>query len=208
MENKMMSQSCTEFCEALASKHSVPGGGGASAYVGALGAALVSMVAHISSGKGDAILYERDIEDMLKEAQTIQTNLLRLVDDDAQAFSKLSHAYTLAKDDPQRTEALEAGMREALEPPLTMMNEIAKTVKLLEDILQISSATIISDVGCSASLCAGAMQAAALSVFANTQGMQDRMYADEVNETCSSILDTYLPRAEKIYKKVMHTLRG
>ncbi|MDO4890133.1 MAG: cyclodeaminase/cyclohydrolase family protein, partial [Coriobacteriaceae bacterium] len=79
----MMEKSCQEFATLLAAKESVPGGGGAAAYVGALGAALCSMVGNFTTGKKAYAEVEDDIQSMLQRAGTIRERLIGLVDEDA-----------------------------------------------------------------------------------------------------------------------------
>jgi len=92
MEGKMMEATCTDFAAALAAKESVPGGGGAAAYVGALGVALCSMVGNFTTGKKKYADVEEDVQRMLAEAETIRVRLIDLVDEDAAAFFPLSQA--------------------------------------------------------------------------------------------------------------------
>ena len=86
MPEKLMDKSCTAFADALAAKVSVPGGGGAAVYVGALGVALCSMVGNFTTGKKKYAEYEEDIQRMLAEGEEIRARLLELVDEDAEAF--------------------------------------------------------------------------------------------------------------------------
>ena len=80
MTDKMMDKSCTEFAAELAGKVSVPGGGGAAAYVGALSVALCSMVGNFTTGKNKYAEYEQDVQRMLAEGETVRARLLELVD--------------------------------------------------------------------------------------------------------------------------------
>ena len=92
MEN-MTETSCRAFAEALAPKAPVPGGGGASALAGSLGAALCSMVGNYTLGKPKYAAVEADVRAILEEAERLRTRLLDLVEEDAAAFAPLSRAY-------------------------------------------------------------------------------------------------------------------
>ena len=155
MTEKMMDRSCTDFAAVLAAKESVPGGGGAAAYVGALGVALCSMVGNFTTGKKKYAEYEQDVQRMLAEGEKIRTRLLELVEEDAAAFYPLSQAYGIPKEDPTRDEQLEKCTKDALAGPLEMMRQIAKSIELLEEMNVKGSRMLISDVGCGA-VCAAA----------------------------------------------------
>ena len=85
--------SCREFVSALSSKSPVPGGGGASAYVGAIGSALGNMVGSLTVGKKKYADVEQDIISLMDRMTEVQNELLRMVDRDAEVFEPLSKAY-------------------------------------------------------------------------------------------------------------------
>lgn len=205
---RLVEASCQDFAEVLAAKESVPGGGGAAALVGALGVALGSMVGNFTTGKEKYAAVEQDIQRMLEQGEAIRCRLLDLVDEDAAAFYPLSQAYGIPKDDPTRAETLEACTKEALAGPYEMMQQICLAIELLEEMGEKGSRMLISDVGCGASLCRAALEAAALNVFINTKGLQDRAYAQEVEAECDRMLSEYLPRAEAVSQVVTNQIRA
>ena len=207
MTDKMMDKSCTEFAAELAGKVSVPGGGGAAAYVGALSVALCSMVGNFTTGKKKYAEYEEDVQRMLAEGETVRARLLELVEEDAAAFYPLSQAYGIPKEDPTRDEQLEKCTKAALAGPLEMMRQIAKAIELLEEMNVKGSRMLISDVGCGAACAAAAMQAAALNVFINTKGLKDRDYAAKVEAEADELL-AYVPRAKAVADEVAAGIRA
>lgn len=207
MTEKMMEKSCAEFADALAAKASVPGGGGAAAYVGALSIALCSMVGNFTAGKKKYAAYEEDIQRMLAEGEQIRARLLSLVEEDAAAFFPLSQAYSIPKEDPTRDEQLETCTKNALTSPLEMMRQIARAVELIEEMNAKGSRMLISDVGCSAACAAAAMQSAALNVFVNTKELRDRAYAEEIEAEAEALL-SYAPRAQAIASEVTAAIRA
>ena len=206
--SKMMENSCIEFADALAAKVSVPGGGGAAAYVGALGVALCSMVGNFTAGKEKFAAVEDDVQRMLADGEAIRTRLIDLVAADAEAFFPLSKAYGIPKDDPTRAEVLEEATKGAIVAPVEMMREICKAIELLEEMGEKGSKMLISDVGCGALLCRAALEAASMNVFINTGGLADRAYADAINAECNGMLDEYVPRAVAVSDKVMAGIKG
>ena len=207
MTDKMMDKSCTEFAAELAGKVSVPGGGGAAAYVGALGVALCSMVGNFTTGKKKYAEYEEDVQRMLAEGETVRARLLELVEEDAAAFFPLSQAYGIPKEDPTRDEQLEKCTKAALAGPLEMMRQIAKAIELLEEMNVKGSRMLISDVGCGAVCAAAAMRAASMNVFINTKGLKDREYAAKVEAEADELL-AYVPRAKAVADEVAAGIRA
>ena len=207
MTDKMMEKTCTEFADALAAKVSVPGGGGAAAYVGALSVALCNMVGNFTTGKKKYAEYEEDVQRMLAEGDEVRARLLQLVEEDAAAFYPLSQAYGIPKEDPTRDEQLEKCTKDALAGPLEMMRQIAKAIELLEEMNVKGSRMLISDVGCGAACAAAAMQAAALNVFINTKGLRDREFAEKVEAEADELL-AYVPRAQAVADEVTAGIRA
>ena len=99
---KLEEMTLAQFAEQLAAKTPVPGGGGASALMGALGAALGSMVANYTVGKRKYAAVEEEVQDILARMEELRKKLLELVEEDAAAFEPLSRAYAIPKDDPSR----------------------------------------------------------------------------------------------------------
>src|SRR5574344_1100965 len=113
MPEKLIDHTCREFAALLAAKIPVPGGGGASALVGALGSALGSMAGNMTLGRKKYAAVEADILTLLEQGEAIQKRLLELVDADAAAFAPLSKAYAIPKDDPTRETVLEEATKRA-----------------------------------------------------------------------------------------------
>lgn len=207
MAEKLMDKTCTHFADALASKASVPGGGAAAAYAGALGVALGSMVGNFTTGKPAYAAHEDDVRRMLAAGEEIRVRLLQLVDEDAANFEPLSRAYGIPKDDPTRAETLERCTKDALSAPLEMMREICRAIELLEEMRAKGSRMLVSDAGCGAALCRGALEAAAMNVFVNTGSLEDRAFAQRVDDEAANMLETYTVRAQAVADEVLAGMR-
>ena len=197
-----------EFVESLGAKEPTPGGGGAAALAGALGAALCSMVGNYTTGKKAYAAYEEDVIHMIDASEESAERLLELVQADADEFSKISAAFALPKDDPNRHEAIQEATLAALEPPLEMMREIAKVIGLLEEMCDKGSRMLVSDVGCGASIAQGALVAASLNVFVNTKGLDDREKAAEIEAEVASMIDSCVPRCDLLVREVLGRIRN
>mgnify|MGYP002623009356 CR=1 FL=1 len=203
----LINESCKNFSELLASKSSVPGGGGAAALVGALGAALCSMAGNFTVGKKKYADVEDDIKRNLAETEKLREKLLELVDEDARAFTPLAEAYKIPKDDPKRPEIFEAATLNACKAPVEIIKSCAKIIELLEEMAEKGSKLLISDVACGAFLCRAAMESAATNVYINTSSLNDRDKANEIETEIDDILTEYCPRASDIAKKINEFLR-
>ena len=197
-----------KFVESLGAKEPTPGGGGAAALAGALGAALCSMAGNYTTGKKAYAAYEEDVIHMIDASEESAERLLELVQADADEFSKISAAFALPKDDPNRHEAIQEATLAALEPPLEMMREIAKVIGLLEEMCDKGSRMLVSDVGCGASIAQGALVAASLNVFVNTKGLDDREKAAEIEAEVASMIDSCVPRCDLLVREVLGRIRN
>lgn len=207
MDN-MTKISCESFAEALASKASVPGGGGAAAMAGALGIALCSMVGNFTVGKKKYAAVEEDVKVMMGKAEALRLRLLELVQADALAFAPLSKAYAIPKDDPSRDKVMEEATLNACQAPIEMVRCCAQAIGLLEEMLEKGSRMLISDVGCGAVLCRAAMESAAMNVFVNTKTLLDREEARRIEEEVDTLMQTWLPVADTVARKVTAYIRG
>ncbi len=205
----MSFEDCTikDFTDTLASKEAVPGGGGASALVGAVGIALGNMVGSLTVGKKTYADVEDEVRAWMDEAEDLRQELLAAMDADAEAFLPLSKAYGIPKDDPSREEVMEEALRTASEAPLNLMWKLCRAVELLECFAAKGSRIAISDAGVGAVCCKAALQGAALNIFINTKSMTDRDYAAALNDQTEAMLTDYLARADIIYEKVAAKLR-
>ena len=199
----MTEQTIGTFMEELASKAPVPGGGGASALVGAVGAALASMVSNLTVGKKKYADVEEDVKAILEQATALRARLLALMDEDAAAFAPLAAAYGIPKDDPDRAATMEKALQTACQPPMEMMRTICKVIELHDELADKGSVIAVSDVGVGVICC----KAASLNVFINTESMTDRACARTLEAEADALLAQYGPRAEAIFDRVSGKLR-
>ncbi len=199
--------SCTEFVDVLASKAAVPGGGGASALVGAVGTALGSMVGNLTVGKKKYADVEADVLAIMDKAAALQKELLRLVDEDAVVFEPLSKAYGIPKDDPNREKIMEDALKNACTVPMDIMRACAKAIELHEELAEKGSKLALSDVGVGVAFCKSALLGASLNVFINTKSMTDKDYAKKIETEADGLIEKYSAQADKIYESVVSRLR-
>ena len=198
---------CSEFVEVLSSKAAVPGGGGASALVGAIGMALGAMVGNLTVGKKKYADVEGEIIELLDKAAALQAELLRLVDEDAVVFEPLSKAYGIPKEDTTREQVMEDALKLACTVPMDIMRLCARAIELQDEFAKKGSVLALSDAGVGAVVCKAALQGASLNVYINTQSMTDKSYAGSIEAEADAILGKYCIMADDVFNSVTGRLR-
>lgn len=200
--------SCRDLIAALSGSDPVPGGGGASALVGAIGTALGRMVGALTVGKPKYAAVDEKLSGAMEQATALQASLLSLMDRDAEVFLPLMEAYRLPKDteaaQQARQTAVEAGLVAAAAVPLELMQQLCKSIDLIAVFAENGAPMALSDAGCGAILCKAALQSASLNVFINTKSMLDQSAAAAINREAQALLSDYLVRADDIFLAVQN----
>ena len=194
--------SCTEFVTVLASNAPVPGGGGASALVGAIGTALGNMVGSLTVGKKKYADVEQEIIALKAKCDALQNELLEQIALDAKGFEPLAKAYGIPKDNPDRDKILEEATIVACRVPMKIMELCCESLDAIKVFAEKGSRLAVSDAGCGAVCVKAALQAASLNVFINTKTLQNRELAEEMNAKCLGMLDRYCAMADEIFDTV------
>lgn len=202
-----MNAQMDDFIKQLSSKSPVPGGGGASALIGAVGVSLCSMVANLTVGKKKYAEYQEDLEVILSRTQKSAGKLLGLIQKDAEVFEPLSAAYGIPKEEPNRDEILENALMAACSVPMEILQEVANALDIIEQLSVKGTKLAISDIGVSASACRCAMESAIMNVYINTKLMKNREYALKMNEDAENILLKGTNICNQIYQQITNGLR-
>ena len=197
----MLEMNTIEFLGKLGSSDAVPGGGGASALAGALGASLGIMVGSLTVGKKKYADVEEDIKALMAEMKAISESLAECINKDAEMFAPLAEAYGIPKGEPGREEVLEKCLRDAAATPFEIMELCCRATELLEDLAVKGSKMVISDAATGAALCRGALLGAAVNVKVNTRLMKDRDYASYLDAKADAMINEYASRAEEVFKE-------
>lgn len=203
-----MDKGIRQFSEELASSAPVPGGGGASALIGAAGIALGDMVGELTVGKKKYADVEEEIRSLMEKAQALRVHFLELIDADAKGFAPLAAAYRIPKDAPDRDAVMEEALHGAAAVPLEIMRTSAEALELTLVFAEKGSRLAVSDAGCAAAACKAALQGAYLNVIINTKSMKDRAFAQELEDEADSLLTKYCALADRIYEGVALGLKG
>ena len=204
---KMLEKPATQFLSELSSNAPVPGGGGASAAVGAFAAALGMMVTNLTIGKKKYADYEEEVKAVRDRLEGLRDQLIDLVDGDAVAFEPLSKAYSIPKDDPERDTIMENALYEASVVPMSIMETVLAAAKELEVLVAKGSKLAVSDVGVGILFAQAAIEGASLNVYINTKSMKNREKAEEMNEKAERLIKEGTEAADRIYQKVLEQLR-
>lgn len=207
----LLENTTIEFIEKLASKEPVPGGGGASAAVGAFAAALGNMVANLTIGKKKYADVEADVMEMQTRLQKLQNELIQFADKDAEAFLPLAEAYRLPKNTEEEQAHKERVMEEALYGasvlPVQMMETILKVLEILDELSGKGSRLAISDVGAGMLFGQAALEAASLNVYINAGMMKDRTRADALVDRADALILEGKGRKEHACQVVLSQIR-
>ncbi len=182
----------TRFIDELASAAPVPGGGGASAYAGALASALASMVGNLTVGKKTYAEVEDEVKRRLAELSRLRERLVELVDEDARAFEPLAAAYRMPKATPEeaaaKAAAIQAALADAAEAPLSIMRTAAGVVEHADYLARHGSRLARSDAGVAAAFARAAVDGASLNVFVNAASMDDAALASRLRAEAEALV--------------------
>ena len=204
---KMLEKPATQFLSELSSNAPVPGGGGASAAVGAFAAALGMMVTNLTIGKKKYADYEEEVKAVRDRLEGLRDQLIDLVDGDAVAFEPLSKAYSIPKDDPERDTIMENALYEASVVPMSIMETVLAAAKELEVLVEKGSKLAVSDVGVGILFAQAAIEGASLNVYINTKSMKDRERAAALDAKADAIIAEGVALKERIYSGVLAAIK-
>ncbi len=202
---------CNEFVEVLASKAPVPGGGGASALVGAVGTALGNMVGSLTVGKKKYADVEAEMYELKEKCDKLQAELLRLIERDAEVFEPLSKAYGMPRETEEekaeKARVMAVVLKDACSVPMEIMEKCCEAIDIIAVFAEKGSKLAISDAGVGAAFCKAALKGASLNVYINTKSMADRELAEELNAKCDKMLEDYTAKADAVFDSVLGRLK-
>jgi len=197
----MMTQSSIDqFLDRLASGDPTPGGGSAAAIMGAMGAALVSMVCNVSFGKKGYEAAEPELRSMLVRSEQLRGRLAAMVAEDIAAFDGLMAAYKLPKSSDEeksrRAETIQASLKRATLVPLECARACSEVVQMARRAADLGYKHVISDVGVGVAAADSALRSAALNVFINAPSLKDRRFAARAIEEVERLVSASAVESE------------
>jgi len=183
-QKKLVDLSCTGFCDETASESPAPGGGSVSAYMGALAASLGTMVANLTGGKAAYDDQWERFSDVAVKGQALKSELLRLVDEDTNAFNKIMNAFGLPKksDDEKaaRSAAIQEATRFATEVPFLTMQKSFEAFEVCRAMVEWGNPASVTDGGVGALAARSAVMGAHLNVKINASSLKDEDFKNDI----------------------------
>ena len=181
-KKRLIDMTCKAFAEETASESPAPGGGSIAAYMGALGAALGTMVANLSSHKAGWDDRWEEFSDWAERGQAVLAELLHLVDEDTAAFNRIMAVFAMPKSTDEERAARAAALQEATlyvtVVPLRTMKAASRVFEIVRAMASEGNPNSVSDAGVGALAARSAVLGACLNVKINAAGLKDRAVAD------------------------------
>lgn len=199
-----------EFADETASESPAPGGGSIAAYMGALGAALGTMVANLSAHKAGWDDRWEEFSNVAEKGRDIMERLLALVDEDTEAFNRIMAVFTMPKKTDEekaaRAAALEEATLYATQVPLRTMKTAFEAFDIVEAMALKGNPASVSDAGVGALAARAAVLGAWLNVRINAAGLKDREKADALLAEAQKIADDANSREAQVMKTVCEVI--
>ena len=203
-------QQLQTFLDQLASKASTPGGGSAAAIMGAMGAALISMVANLTVGKKKYEDVDAEMQGFLEQSEALRTRLTGMIQADVDVFDRVMAAYGMAReteaDKEQRSQATQAALKEAADVPLACAQLCADVIELCRPVAEKGNLNVISDAGVAVLAAHAALRSAALNVYINIGGIRDNDFVNDRREKLEFVLSGAGIATETVYELVRSKL--
>ncbi|UCD55639.1 MAG: cyclodeaminase/cyclohydrolase family protein [Candidatus Omnitrophota bacterium] len=195
-----------KYLDDLASKKPAPGGGSASALVGAAGAALLAKVANFTVGKEKYKGVEKEMAGILERSEALRENFNRLCSEDAMAYKKLSGAFKLSKEDKNRKKKIQEALKEATGVPFEICKAVHESIKMALPVAEKGNVNLITDAGIASLMLKCAFQSGLLNIEINLKSITDNEFimnlrkvlepmekeVDAINEEVTEAVETHL----------------
>lgn len=199
-------KSLQTFLDELASKAPTPGGGSASALMGAQSAALTSMVCNLTVGKPKFADVDAEMRALLEQSEALRAKLTTMIKADVDVFERVMASYGLPKetDDQKaaRSEAIQSVLKDATEVPLACARLCAEAIALSRLAAEKGNPGVISDAGAAVMSAYAGLKSAALNVYINAGSLKDKTFADARLAELETILTGADVAAEEIFQMV------
>ncbi len=211
-QNLLVQKTLIDFADTTASESPAPGGGSVSAYVGALGVALGTMVANLSAGKKGWEKQTAYFSDWADKGQAIKDKLIYLVDEDTNAFNAIITAVRMPKATDEEKEQRKIAMREAtryaIQIPLEVMKTAYEAFDLVEAMVEKGNVNSISDAGVGGLCLKTAIYGAYLNVKINCAGFDDENFVASVTQQADQLLQEAIKKEQNIVKAVEKSIQA
>jgi len=210
--NALINMNLTEFADETASESPAPGGGSISAYVGALGVSLATMVANLSSHKRGWDDRWEEFSEWAEKGQELKDKLLKLVDEDTDAFNKIMNAFRLPKGSEEeqqaRNQAIQDATRYAIEVPFTVMQTTLESFGIIKAMAETGNPNSVTDAGVGALCARTAIIGAFLNVQINAGDLEDKEFVEAKLKEGNEMVEKAKILEEDILEIVEKKIKG
>jgi formiminotetrahydrofolate cyclodeaminase len=210
MTEKLTDRPTRSFLNELASAAPAPGGGSVAALSGALGAGLISMVCNLTLGKPKYADVQDNISALLKKSESLRKELTDLLEEDVQAYSKLSQIMKMPRDTEEQKAARAALMDQALKAatdvPMRVAAACVAVMELCPPAAEKGNTNAVSDVGVGILMAEAGLRSAALNVLINLGFIKDEGFVNESRKKLNSLLQGKPELRDEIYNLVVSKL--
>jgi formiminotetrahydrofolate cyclodeaminase len=200
------------YTDALASGEPTPGGGSAAALVGALGAALNSMVANFTVGREKYAAVEAEVRALLAESEQLRAELERLTQADTEAYGQVAAAQRMPRSTEEekaaRAQAVQKALQAAAEVPRAAALACHRVLKVAEALVDKGNPNLITDVGVAARFAAAALECAVLNLEINLVYIKDQEYVAARRKEMAPLLHEGARLGAEVWTKVSERLKG
>jgi glutamate formiminotransferase/formiminotetrahydrofolate cyclodeaminase len=204
--DKLINMNLREFANETASESMAPGGGSISAYMGALGVSLAGMVANLSSHKRGWDERWEEFSEWAVKAQKLKDELLKMVDEDTNAFNGIMAAFGLPKSTDEekasRKQAIQEATKNAIEVPFKVMKLACESLAVCRAMVEIGNPNSVTDAGVGALAARSAVMGAFLNVKINTGDLEDKKYVENILKEGEGIQEKAIKEEQEILKLV------
>lgn len=198
--------SLSDFLDQLASASPTPGGGSAAAVMGAMGAALVGMVANLTVGKPKYAAVQQDMQALLDRSQDLKQRLLAAIEADVSAFDQVMAAYRLSKDTPDRSQQIQTALKTATDVPLACARLCSEVIELCRTAARSGNVNVISDAGVGVLAAHAALKSCAINVTVNLNAIKDEPFVQARRKELDQLLENKDSEVDAIYRQVVEKL--
>jgi formiminotetrahydrofolate cyclodeaminase len=206
-----LEESLKTYSDALASGGPTPGGGSAAALVGALGAALNSMVANFTVGREKFAAVDAQARDLLAESEHLRADLERLTQADTEAYAQVSAAYKMPRDTDEekavRQDAIQQALKAAAQVPMEAVRACHRVLEIANELLAVGNPNLITDVGVAARFALAALECATLNAEINLIHIKDRSYVEASLDSMKPLLAEGERLGRDVWRAVIQKVR-
>ena len=206
----LLEKTVMEYTDLMSSDYGALGGGGASAFSGAVGAALTAMVGALTVGRKKYAGDQRLAESAIERGNEIKAAFLSVMERDTAAFEAVTSVLAMPRDNSEekavRDSKMQAALKGCTETPLEVMRLCVDALELTKGLLYHSNQNAASDLGCAALQLGASVQGAWLNVLINLRGIKDEVFVLDHRTQAEGFLRQAQNLSNEIYTAVLHSL--